>query len=728
MKKLTLVLSVMLTTFALQAAARSIDIIPKPQSIKERDGIYGISEKTTIGFEKGLEGYAGYLSDIIFASTGLDLDTVPFRKADIKLAFDGTLPEEGYLLDVCSKGISVTGADMAGVFYGIQSLLQLFPVDIYSGTPRRNVEWNVPCVSISDFPERPWRGMMLDVARYFYDVDFVKKYVDMMAMYKLNKLQLHLIDDSGWRVEIRKYPELTSVGAWAGAQTDRLGGYYTQDEIRELVEYAAFRNVEIVPELEFPAHILSAVVAYPWLCCTGEQHSLPEQHFISRDLICAGKESSYEFLENVLDELVGLFPSEYVNIGGDEAVYDRWNECPHCQALMRREGIEDASRLQGYMVDRVTDMLKERGRKAVGWEEIIMRGELKNRVTALVWHDVADSLKVARAGHKAILTPASHTYFDFPESSTPGEVKAAVWMPPISVRKCYDMPVNDYSDESTVIGVQGCFWTDQFIHGTMLQEIGLIDENRSERYAEYLTFPRLLALSEIGWISNDERDYDDFTIRLGTHYGRLEKLDCGFRVPEPRVTSLETMDDGSVSIAVEPSVVGSVIRYTTDGSYPTVHSAVYEGPVTVAVRDDFKAITVLPSGKYSLPVYFEPDYSSYKEYGTFVAKWSPETMLRCGNVWKTECSGRFRGNGTYEITLVWTGGDGDVGFSGVDLLKKDLKVAGDVGMCRIGKDNRICKFEVTLNGYEAGTPFFLSFGISDKTEPYTEGLVFIRSK
>lgn len=361
MKKLTLVLSVMLTTSALQAAARSIDIIPKPQSIKERDGIYVISEKTTIGFEKGLEGYAGYLSDIIFASTGLDLDTVPFRKADIKLAFDGTLPEEGYLLDVCSKGISVAGADMAGVFYGIQSLLQLFPVDIYSGTPRRNVEWNVPCVSISDFPERPWRGMMLDVARYFYDVDFVKKYVDMMAMYKLNKLQLHLIDDSGWRVEIRKYPELTSVGAWAGAQTDRLGGYYTQDEIRELVEYAAFRNVEIVPELEFPAHILSAVVAYPWLCCTGEQHSLPEQHFISRDLICAGKESSYEFLENVLDELVGLFPSEYVNIGGDEAVYDRWNECPHCQALMRREGIEDASRLQGYMVDRVTDMLKERG-------------------------------------------------------------------------------------------------------------------------------------------------------------------------------------------------------------------------------------------------------------------------------------------------------------------------------------------------------------------------------
>ena len=188
------------------------------------------------------------------------------------------------------------------------------------------------------------------------------------------------------------------------------------------------------------------------------------------------------------------------------------------------------------------------------------------------------------------------------------------------------------------------------------------------------------------------------------------------------------MDDGSVSIAVEPSVVGSVIRYTTDGSYPTVHSAVYEGPVTVAVRDDFKAITVLPSGKYSLPVYFEPDYSSYKEYGTFVAKWSPETMLRCGNVWKTECSGRFRGNGTYEITLVWTGGDGDVGFSGVNLLKKDLKVAGDVGMCCIGKDNRICKFEVTLNGYEAGTPFFLSFGISDKTEPYTEGLVFIRSK
>lgn len=231
------------------------------------------------------------------------------------------------------------GTDKGGVFYGIQTLLQLFPAEIYSSQRQKGVDWTAPAVSVFDAPERPWRGMMLDVARYFFDKEFVKKYIDMMAMYKLNKLQFHLIDDSGWRLEIKKYPRLTEIGAWAGPDTHRLGGYYTQEDIKELIAYGQLRNVEIIPEIEFPAHMLSAVAAYPWLSCTGLQHEVPVQHFISRDLLCVGKESSYQFLSDVLDETVSLFPSHYINIGGDEAVYDRWKECPKCQEVMKREGL-----------------------------------------------------------------------------------------------------------------------------------------------------------------------------------------------------------------------------------------------------------------------------------------------------------------------------------------------------------------------------------------------------
>ena len=239
------------------------------------------------------------------------------------------------------------------------------------------------------------------------------------------------------------------MGAWAGTDAKRLGGYYTQEDIKELIAYAQVRNVEIIPEIEFPAHILSAIVAYPWLSCTGLQHEVPVQHFISKDLLCVGKESSIQFLRDILDETVALFPSAYINIGGDEANYVRWESCPHCQAIIQREGLKKASDLQGYLTNVVAEMMKEKNRTVVGWEEILLRGEVKTPVVGVFWHNVADTIEATKTGHKAILSPATHMYFDFPESSTPGEVKAATWMPPISVEKCYGMEVNDYSPEST---------------------------------------------------------------------------------------------------------------------------------------------------------------------------------------------------------------------------------------------------------------------------------------
>lgn len=711
------------------ASAQNLSIIPRPQSMEQGSGVFQLTERTVINYERGLEQQAEYLAQILGNSTGWDLQLKEGKKKggiQLSLSQANNLKTEGYQLEVTPGNIMINGKDKGGVFYGIQTLLQLFPEQVYSQTRQRNITWTAPSVSITDAPERPWRGMMLDVARYFYDKAFVKKYIDMMAMYKLNKLQFHLIDDSGWRLEIKKYPRLTEVGAWAGPDANRLGGYYTQEDIKELIAYGELRNVEIIPEIEFPAHILSAVVAYPWLGCTGEQHEVPLQHFISRDLLCAGKESSMKFLEDVLEETVELFPSRYINIGGDEAVYSRWEECLDCQALLKREGLTKASQLQGYLTNVVSDMMKKKDRTVIGWEEIMQRGKVNNQVVALIWHNVSDTIQATKEGHKAILTPATHMYLDFPECNTPGEIKAAGWMPPISVEKCYSMAVNDYSPESTTLGVQGCFWSDQFIHGTVLQELPQLNEDRSEKYAEYLTFPRLLAVSEVAWCKQANRNYADFSNRLTRHYARLDQKECHYRVPEPKIASMEKNGSGKLVFTLEPSVAGADIRYTTNGSYPTIHSTRYTSPVEVNDKSDFHAITVVGDGHYSLPIYFAPDYSAYKQYGTFTAEWKPLQMQTKMASWKFECTGKIAGNGTYEVTFVQTKGENNTKLGQLELFKRDEKLAQVQQDATLSNGAKAASYRFTVDAFEAGTPFFINAQVCGDGGNDTSGLVFIR--
>lgn len=583
------------------------NIIPQPSNIFPGKGEFVIDQNTTIGAVPELQDYASYLADIFSVPMNIDLKIVDKKDgANIKLVLDPDLKEEGYSLVVSPEEIIITGGDKGGVFYGIQTLLQLLPSEIYKDKAQKNIVWQVPAIEITDSPEHPWRGMMLDVARYYHSTDYIKHLIDMMAMYKMNKLQLHLTDDSGWRLESEKYPKLTELGAYAGTQGDRLGGYYTKDEMKDLIDYADFRNVEIIPEIEFPAHILSAIVAYPELSCTGLQHELPRQHFISEDILCVGKENSLNFLFNILEETANLFPSSYINIGGDEAVYKRWEACDSCQALKTKLGLEETKELQGWLTDTVASFMKNLDRTAIGWEEIITRGEVATPVVALIWHEVSDTTFVANTPHKAILTPATHTYLDFPESSTEGEVKAATWMPPIPLQKVYEMPINDYSETSQVMGVQGCLWSDQFIIGEKLQNIDLIDENRSSAYMDYLTFPRMLALSEVGWDKYGNRNWEDFSDRLTTHYKKLENMGAGYRVPEPILVSIDTDADNNKIIKLKPSVEGSQIKYTLDGTYPTKHSTTYstEG-ITVSVGKKIMASTVVNNRRVSLPLIIE---------------------------------------------------------------------------------------------------------------------------
>lgn len=706
-----------------------VHIIPQPRKVEQTKGTYTLPKKIVIAYETSLKPQAEYLQELLAQSTGrVAVLKEGKSKGDIVLQkeTEAGMKAEAYTLSVTPKSVRIVAPDANGTFYGIQSLLQLFPAEIYDSRWQRDMLWEAPCVEISDAPERPWRGLMMDVARYFYDKEFIKKTIDMMAMYKLNKLQFHLIDDSGWRLEIKKYPRLTEVGAWAGPDEKRLGGYYTQDDIREMIAYAKVRGVELIPEIEFPAHILSAVVAYPWLSCTGVQHELPTQHFISRDLLCAGKETTIEFLRNVLEETAELFPSAYINIGGDEAVYTRWEKCPDCQALMKREGLKKASELQGYLTNVVAEMMKKKGRTLIGWDEIIQRGKIKEPVVALTWRNLNDTIKATETGHKAILTPASHMYLDFPEDRIPGEVQAATWMPPISLEKCYSMPINDYSEASTVIGVQGCYWSDQFIHGNALQEIAALNENRSENYAEYLLFPRLMAVSEVAWLKQSERNYEDFRTRVGSHYARLDHKDCHYRLPQPRIVKEEKNADGSVCFTLACDVPGAEIRYTTNGKYPTVHSPKYTEPVTLPKRDDLRAITVVSNTQYSLPLYFAPDYSAYKAYGQHVFGWEPLRVQTKPSNWRFEVTGKVSGNGTYELTVIPTRGEDAVRLGTLKLLKrKELmaEVSADKTV-KVGSSPATYRFK--LDAFEAGTPFHIEIQAYSPNGNNTTGMMFLR--
>ena len=705
--------------------AQGVDIVPRPLHVETAADSFRLRSDMAITCDAPLAPQARYLQETLAGPTGWDLELRPSaRRADIRIALadSASLPAEGYRLTVERRRVSIEAADAAGAFYGVQSLLQLFPPEVYDRVRRRGVSWAAPCVRISDAPNRPWRGMMLDVARYFFDKEFVKKYIDMMAMYKLNRLQLHMIDDSGWRLEIKKYPRLTQVGAWAGPDENRLGGYYTQDDMRELIAYARVRGVEIVPELEFPAHILSAIVAYPELGCTGEQHKVPVQHFISRDLLCVGKESSLRFLEDVLDEVCALFPSPVIGIGGDEAVYTRWESCPRCRAVMEREGLAKASELQGWLTNVVARMAARRGRTVLGWEEIIQRGPVETPVTALIWHNVADTIQATRTGHKAVLTPCTHLYFDFPEGATPGEVKHATWMPPIPLEKTYGIEVNDYAPSSTVVGVQGSMWADQFIHGTALQEIALIDENRSERYMEYFTFPRLLALSEVAWTPRALRDYGSFLDRLSRQYARLDAKGCGYRVPEPVIAATEPAGD-SLRVTLAPAVAGAPIVYTTDGSYPTIHSARYTAPVTVARAADLRAMTVVSPRHYSLPTYTPPDYSAYAALGTFAAAWKPLDLQPGPATWRLDCSGKVTANGTYDVTFVQTRVSKALRLGRLRLVKRDAVSAEAAPADNTGGHHT---YTLTVTDFEAGTPYYIEVETDAGGTNDSAGLVFVR--
>lgn len=710
-----------------------LNLIPLPVKVEERGSPFVIRPQTKIWFEKGLKPQAELLAAALSPATGFDFILEESKNATKGIVLgsgnSGSAHKESYRLSVNKDLIQINGQSSAGVFYGIQTLLQMLPLEIYNKQRQKSINWTVKGVLIEDAPLYPWRGMMLDVARYFFGKDYVLRFIDMMAMYKMNTLHLHLTDDAGWRMEIKKYPKLTDVGAWRGAGPERTGGYYTQEDLKEMVAYAALRNVDIIPEIELPAHALASISAYPFLGCTGVQHEVPVRHFISKDIYCVGRESTFDFLADVFKEAFEIFPSKYIHIGGDEAVYDRWKECPHCQKKKKELGLKTEKELQVYFNQRVQTMVKKYGKTIVGWDEIIEDG-LTEKAVGMVWHDPQKAFKAAEAGHYSVMSLTGYCYFDVAESNIPGEIKAAGWLPPISLEKVYQLnPMLKGLDEKyrpLILGASATLWSDQFIHGTVLQELPQLNEDRSEKYFDYLTFPRMSALAEVCWTPVARQSWTDFEQRLSTHYNRYDQAGYGYRLPQPKLFSNEKGDQG-FTLKLVNTVKGAEIRYTTDGTLPNVHSAVYDGPVTVAKLNDFYAITVMNNNQYSLPLYFPEKYEKFKEYGEFVADWNPSKVKgKDFAVLEMNGSGKINANGAYTLSFWFTEGTSRLDIQGIWVFKNGQKIAEDVHEGFTGGSKKDNEYKFQIDNYETGAAFSIKAKVRGDLSNDSNGVVMIR--
>lgn len=493
-----------------------------------------------------------------------------------------TLGDEGYRLSVTDKSIVVQAAKGSGIFYGIQTIYQLIPTEVSDS------KVSLPAVDIVDRPRFGWRGLMLDVGRYFYSVEYVKKFIDYLSMHKLNVFHWHLTEDHGWRIEIKKYPRLTEVGAWRAGTNfqpghnidpNPHGGFYTQEQIRDVVAYAKDRYVTVIPEIELPGHSLAALVAYPELSCTGGPFKIPEHWGIQDDIYCAGKEEVFTFLENVFSEVIELFPGEIIHIGGDEAPKKRWSACPHCQKRIKEENLKDEHELQSYFITRIEKFLNNRGRKIIGWDEIL-DGGLAPNAAVMSWRGTKGGIAAAKMGHPVVMTPTSHMYFDYFQGE-PYLEPFAIWGH-TPLRKVYGYePIPEEltpEERQYVWGVQGNLWS-EFIH--------------SSEKNEYMTYPRGAALAEIAWSNPESKDWEDFKRRMEEQYKRYEEKGINYSRSAYQVY-FEVADDISNNKSTVNLLTDSYrpeIYYTLDGTEPTTQSNRFEGPFEVPVYKTVRAAT-----------------------------------------------------------------------------------------------------------------------------------------
>ncbi len=585
-KKIFLVSLALLLSVPVSYFSQSFPIIPKPVSIENGEGFFTIDRNTTITFAEGsnevimlAQILAGSIEAVSGIKTALKSGTVSSNK--IEFVFDpGTQEDEGYKIDISPKKIVIKGKTGAGLFYGIQTLIQLFPLEKTETIKLNNAV-------IVDYPRFKWRGVHLDVCRHFFPVEFVKKYIDVLAMYKINTFHWHLTEDQGWRIEIKKYPELTKIGSVRKeTMGDGIphGGFYTQDQIRDVVEYAKNRYITVVPEIEMPGHALAALTAFPEFSCTGGPFEVGTVWGVYEDVFCAGNDKTFEFLENILSEVMELFPSEYIHIGGDEVPKIRWENCEKCQARIKNENLKDEHELQSYFIQRIEKFLNARGRKIIGWDEIL-EGGLAPNAAVMSWRGTEGGIAAAKMKHNVVMSPGTHCYFDHYQGLS-GEPKAFGGYTPIEKVYSYEPVPEELTVEESkyIMGAQANLWSERL---------------ESTDHVEYMLLPRLCALSEVVWSKKESRNASDFFSRLTTHYDLLTKKNYNFRIPPPLNESGELLLDRNDKITLSSPVRNGSIYYTLDGTEPGINSLPYTDPLWFSSPQLLKAKTFLPNGKSS---------------------------------------------------------------------------------------------------------------------------------
>lgn len=579
---------------------RGINIIPAPVSVEEGRGSFLLRDGMSIAAngEEASE-VARFYADRIMRATGYNLHVTDNAAGNgnvvLNLKRDGTIPAEGYFLEVTSDGVTVTAGDRSGLFYGMGSLMQLLPAEIESDDHVEGVRWQMPCVRIEDYPRFKYRGIMHDPCRNFMSVDEVKKHLDVMAMFKLNVMHFHLTEDQGWRMEIRKYPELTEAGSVRVEGDGTVHkGYYTQDELKDIVEYARQRCITVIPEIEFPGHALAAITAIPELSCSGQPTSPRIIWGVEDIVMCAGKESTFRFAEDILAEVAEIFPSPYIHIGGDECPKAEWQKCPLCQKRIDREGLRygkdgftPEQRLQSYFIGRIEQIVEKLGRRIIGWDEIL-EGGLPESATVMSWRGLSGGIEAASQGHDVVMSPSSDgMYLNFYQGDPKVEPVGIGGDFPLESVYSYD-PVPDtliaMGKDHHVLGVQGNCWSEYMYTDSLRQNF---------------IYPKVLAVAEVGWSQLDNKDFDDFCLRLANACVRMDAHGINYHIPLPEqpggsCNRIAFTDTAEIAFtATRP--VKMLFTLDPDGQ----PDREYVKPIVMTHSGTLRICSVLPSGKMS---------------------------------------------------------------------------------------------------------------------------------
>ena len=662
-------------------AENDICIIPKPQSMTLNNGNFQFTKETVFVSNQSLAPAAEIFAKQFEKASGIKL---PIKNETVQtnyiaLSIDNSLPKEGYNLVVQPDKISIAAADYNGAIYALETLRQLLPKEFESSTPV-NANWVIPTITINDKPEYPWRGLMLDVSRHFFSKEYILKTLDRMAMLKLNTFHFHLVDNEGWRIEIKKYPKLTEVGAWRVDQEDKLwdertsnpadafdnpasapkkyGGFYTQEDIKEIVAYAAARGITVIPEIEMPAHVMSAIAAYPELSCHKRPIGVPSGAvWPNIDIYCAGQEESFTFLEDVLTEVMALFPSKYIHIGGDEADHTEWEKCPKCQQRIKDNHLKDVHELQSYFIKRIDKFLVSKGRVLVGWDEI-MDGGLANDAVVMNWRGIDIGRKALEQGNPVVLT--SDCYINRYQGLPEYEPLANGGYVTLKKLYHYNLEKENLTPElqKKVLGTQANLWA-EFI--------------ATPEHSEYMLFPRLLAFSEISWTPDNLKNWDNFVKRTETFMDRLDVMKIKYARSMYQVLPAVENQNGKVFLKLECEVPNADIRYAL-GDTPIEKAEKYTQPIPFNESTTFKATVFSGKATNTITtgeVTFHKAIAKKMSYSPLYHK-------------------KYQGQGEMTLTNVVRGSknflDGQwLGWLGDDVtLTLDLEQATEVSEVRIG--------------------------------------------